>query len=101
MARWVVLFEDHGEVLSKPIRARLSDAHLAFLVENDQHIKLAGGLSQDIGSWYSGGLWIVEAENRESISKITQRDPYFIAGLRKSWKIALWGKAPCYAEVKL
>ena len=74
--RWIALFEDHAE------REWIRKQH-------------AG--AQD--AWYCGGLWIMEVESRDEAARLVQGDRSL--GLRKGYRLLVWGKAPCYEAVTL
>lgn len=48
-----------------------------------------------------GGLWVMDVETREEAVRLIEGDPCFTLGLRKGYRLAVWGKAPCYGEVRL
>src|SRR5262249_50159842 len=64
-------------------------------------IVLAGGLRPNPGEWYCGGLWVMEVENRADAARLCEEDPYFRLGLRKGYRLCVWGKAPPYQAVTL
>src|SRR5262245_55183212 len=97
--RWVAIFEDKTE--ADWVRKQHSTAHFEYLAANRDRIVLAGGLRPAPGEWYCGGLWIMEVGSREEASRLVEGDPYFRLGLRKSYRLNVWGKAPCYGEVSL
>ena len=40
-----------------------------------------------------GGLWIVEAPDRQSVEDLLRSDPFYVHGLRDRWEILHWSKA--------
>jgi len=101
MARWVALFEDHDEKVNRPIRAEHAQAHFDYLARHNTEILIAGGLRPGDGEWYCGGLWVMEVPSRARAIELVEGDPYYQLGMRKSYKLFVWGKAPCYGEVVL
>lgn len=97
--RWVAIFEDNEGRDS--IRKEHSDLHFDYLREHQNEILLAGGLRPAPTEWYCGGLWVLEVASREDAIRLVEHDPYFRLGLRKSYRLLTWGKAPCYGPVTL
>jgi uncharacterized protein len=71
--RWIAYFEDHAG--REWIRKEHAAAHFDYLASERDKIRLSG-------------LWIMA-------------DPYFKLGLRKGYRLLVWGKAPCYEAVTL
>jgi len=44
---------------------------------------------------------VLEVASREEAVALCEDDPFFRHGLRKSYRLCLWGKAPCYQTVEL
>lgn len=101
MARWVAIFEDKPEAEAGWVRRDHAEAHFAYLAQHADRIRLGGGLRPEPGAWFTGGLWVLEVENRAEAEALVQGDPYFSLGLRRSYSLFLWGKAPCYGDVVL
>jgi uncharacterized protein YciI len=101
MARWVALFEDHPREIGDPIRKNHSQAHFDYLAEHSDRILIGGGLRPNPDEWYCGGLWVIEVETREDAIALIENDPYFTLGLRKGYRLMIWGKAPNYGAVTL
>lgn len=97
--RWVVIFDDNTGLDS--IRTQHSAAHFDYLAANRDNILIAGGLRPAPGEWYCGGLWVLEVASREHAVQLIEQDPYFALGLRKGYRLLVWGKAPCYTTVSL
>jgi uncharacterized protein YciI len=74
---------DHADV-----RAAHRPAHLAYLGEFGDRIKLAGPTLDTSGQQATGSLIIVEAADAEAAVQFSQNDPYTIAGLFAS---VTWG----------
>jgi len=98
--RWIAIFEDKPEALA--IRQANQDAHVAYLEAHRHQIRLAGGLRDEPGAPPHGGLWIIDniADRAEAV-RLVENDPFFVAGLRASYRLQAWGFAPCYVDVVL
>ena len=101
MARWVAFFIDREEVITRLIRERHAQEHFDYLAEHQDEILIGGGLRPDENSWYSGGMWVLEVASKERAIALCEADPYLKLGLRKSYELHIWGKAPCYDKVIL
>ena len=101
MTRWVAIFDDHPESEAGWIRRRHAQAHFAYLAENRHKVLLGGGLRLGPEEWYCGGLWVIEVDSRDEAVALCENDPYFRLGLRKGYSLYVWGKAPCYQEIRL
>ena len=102
MTRWAAIFED--DTANDPggeIRKTQAQAHFAYLAAHRDRILIGGGLRTAPDEWYCGGLWVLEVASREEAVALCEDDPFFRHGLRKSYRLYLWGKAPCYQTVEL
>jgi len=97
--RWVAIFDDNEEL--EAIRKEHSAAHFAYLAANGDKIAIAGGLRAGPGEWYCGGLWVLEIDSKDEGVRLVENDPYFRLGLRRGYRLLVWGKAPCYGAVTL
>lgn len=97
--RWVAIFDDNDGCES--VRKEHSGAHFDYLAANRKKIVIAGGVRPAPGQWYCGGLWVMEVDSREEAVSLIEDDPYHRLGLRKSYRLLVWGKAPCYETVTL
>ncbi len=88
--RFVVIFEEGPEMV--PVREAHEPAHLAFLERHRDEIPMAGGLRQEHGGAYVGGLWVFEVVSRQRAVELIEADPYFQANPRK-YRLLAWGKA--------
>jgi uncharacterized protein YciI len=91
MARWVAIFDDADGTAD--IRRAQTDAHLAYLDAHADEILIGGGLRQGPDEWYCGGLWIMDVADRARAVRLCEDDPFFKAGVRKGYKLLVWGKA--------
>jgi uncharacterized protein YciI len=95
--RFAVIFAEGAEM--EQVRAVAEPAHLAFLETYRDEIPMAGGLRNEHGGSYVGGLWVFEVESRERAIALIERDPYFLANSRR-YRLLAWGKAlPQYRPV--
>ena len=88
--RFVVIFDEGPEMIS--VRAEHEPAHLHFLEKNRDQIPMAGGLRNEHGGPYVGGLWVFEVASRQRAIELIEADPYFKANPRK-YRLLAWGKA--------
>jgi uncharacterized protein len=88
--RFVVIFEDSPEMME--VRPNSEPAHLAYLEKHRSEIPMAGGLRNEHGGAYVGGLWVFEVTSRERAVELIEGDPYFLAHPRK-YRLLAWGKA--------
>lgn len=87
--RWVALFDDTPKM--PDVRKRAHAAHLAYLSAHTHEILIAGGLYPDVGAPIVGGLWIMEAADRDEAIRLIEGDPYFVPGVR-TYRLFVWGK---------
>ena len=88
--RFVVIFDDSAEMAE--VRNRLEPDHLRYLEEHHTEIPMAGGLRNEHGGSYVGGLWVFEVANRARAVELIESDPYFISCPR-TYRLLAWGKA--------
>ena len=91
MARWVAIFDDDPDAAD--VRRNHQADHFAYLDQHRDVIILAGGLRPAPGEWYCGGLWIMEVDGRDEAVRLCEDDPYFRLGLRRGYRLFVWGKA--------
>jgi uncharacterized protein len=96
--RLVALFED--ELAMAAVRQRLETEHLAFLEANRGEIRMAGGLRDEPGGPYVGGLWVFEVASKARAIQLIEDDPYFKAH-RRPYRLLAWGKALPQHEVRM
>jgi uncharacterized protein YciI len=95
----VAIFED--DPARAHVRLEQRDAHFAYLARNAARIRIGGGLRQGPDEPWIGGLWVIDTESRDEAVRLCEDDPFFQEGLRKSYRIMSWGRAPCYGAVTL
>jgi uncharacterized protein YciI len=88
--RYVAIFDDAPEMLS--IRKARSEQHFAYLKEHRNEILIGGGLREEPGGVFVGGMWIFEVESRERAVTLIENDPYFESAYR-TYRLLVWGKA--------
>jgi hypothetical protein len=88
---FIISFEDHADRLH--IREQEMANHKQFLVQNEDKILGAGSLRDAPDDRPVGAMWIVKADDRVAAEAVFQSDPFWVKGLRKSYKILRWAKA--------
>lgn len=96
--RFAVIFEEGPEMV--PVRKAHEPAHLAYLEQHRHEIPMAGGLRNQHGGPYVGGLWVFEVASRERAVELIEQDPYNRANPRK-YRLLAWGKALPQYEVSM
>jgi uncharacterized protein YciI len=87
--RYVAIFEDAPEMLL--IRQTRSEQHIAYLKEHRNEILIGGGLREEPGGVFVGGMWIFEVESRERAVSLIENDPYFESAYR-TYRLLVWVK---------
>ena len=75
------------------IRAAHMDAHLTWLDDNSDVVLIGGSLRNAPGEPPVGGMWLVDATDRDAIEALLRTDPFWIHGLRAGYEIFFWRKA--------
>jgi uncharacterized protein len=88
--RLVALFEDEPAMAG--VRRALEPAHLSFLEAHRDEIPMAGGLRDEPGGPYAGGLWVFDVESKARAIQLIEADPYYQAH-RRPYRLLVWGKA--------
>jgi uncharacterized protein YciI len=88
---FIVQFEDRPGV--QELRQKLFESHIAFLDSKKDQVLVPGGLREVPSDLPVGGLWIIEAEDEEGVKNIFKDDPFWVNGLRASYRINRWVKA--------
>ena len=101
MPRWIALFEDNRDETAGWVRKQHDREHFAYLAKHADKIKIGGGLCNNPGECFVGGLWVLEVRDRDEAVRLCEDDPYFRLGLRKSYRLYTWDKAPNYGDVLL
>ena len=88
---FAVLFTDrpgHGN-----LRAENLDAHVRWVAEHRDTVRVAGSLRVEPGAVPKGGLWIVEAPSKSAVLELMKSDPFYTCGLRQAVEVLHWSKA--------
>jgi uncharacterized protein YciI len=85
---FAVLFTDNPE--RGAARAAHMADHLAFLERHQHAIKAAGPLRDPADGSIAGGLWLVEAEDADTVAALYRADPFWPTGLRRSVQVSQW-----------
>lgn len=96
---YAVLFEDDDS--RADMRARHMTEHLAFLESNAGTIRAAGPLADTADDSPAGGLWLVEADDRQAVRALIEADPFRPTGLRKSVRVLQWTRVFVEGKKKL
>ena len=88
---FAVLFTDHPD--QESLRSAYLQVHIDWVAANQAQVRVAGSLREAPGQVPKGGLWIVEAESKDSVHQLMQTDPFWICGLRQSVEVLHWSKA--------
>lgn len=88
--RYVAIFDDTPRMAA--VRSKLEQAHLDYLRTHVAEIPLGGGLRQEPGGAFVGGLWVLEVPSRERAVELIEADPYCRAEPRP-YRLLVWGKA--------
>lgn len=83
------------------MRKQHAQDHFDYLAAHADQIRIGGGLRHEPGGWYCGGMWVLEVESRDAAARLCEGDPYFKLGLRRSYRLYVWGKAPSFSDVVL
>jgi uncharacterized protein YciI len=75
------------------IRADNRAAHIEYLKANKHFLLAAGALIDDDGTGGSGGILIVDTEDRKEAERFIADDPFSKAGLFEKVTITRWRKA--------
>ena len=87
---FIVRFTDKPNV--SELRKQFMEAHREWLDRNRSVVLVPGAIRTDPETPV-GGLWVVEAENREQIEDLLKSDPFWTNGLRAGVEILHWFKA--------
>ena len=94
--RWVAIFDDTVEM--NAVRAIHESEHMEYLRNYETEIVIAGGLRDEPGGLFCGGLWVMEVQSRQRAVELVEADPYFLHGARQ-YRLQVWGKA--FADKKV
>ncbi len=91
MPLFVALFEDDQEAAPR-VRAIAEAAHVAWLEAHRDHVLMAGALRPPEDGEPTGGLWLIEADTAEIAHRICVEDPFYVEGLRKTFRLEAWSR---------
>ena len=75
------------------LRAKNREAHLKYLDANMSRLLAAGALISDDGTGGSGGILIVDTDDRKEAEAFIAADPFTKAGLFEKVTVTRWRKA--------
>ncbi len=78
---------------SAQIRADNRAAHIEYLTANKHLLLAAGALIGDDGTGGSGGILIVDTDDRKEAGRFIANDPFSKAGLFEKVTVTRWRKA--------
>jgi len=78
---------------SANVRAQTRAAHLEYLTQHKAKLLAAGALIEDDGTGGSGGILIVDTDDRAEAERFLAEDPFTKAGLFEKVTITRWRKA--------
>ena len=88
---FIVQFEDKPN--TQELREKLLPSHVEFLDSKKDQVLVPGSVREVPSDRPLGGLWIVEAEDASAVKEIFKDDPFWVNGLRASYRINRWAKA--------
>ncbi len=78
---------------SAELRASTRAAHLEYLTAHQDKLLAAGALINDDGTGGSGGILIVDTDDRAEAERFIANDPFTKAGLFERVSVTRWRKA--------
>ncbi len=87
------LIETFDKPNSEALRLKVRPSHLDYLDANVDLLLACGAKLSDDGKTASGGIYIVDLDNRESAELFIKADPFYEAGLFSEIKIVRWRQA--------
>ncbi|MBI3283558.1 MAG: hypothetical protein HYZ65_01720 [Burkholderiales bacterium] len=88
---FILRFTDRVD--AQAIRQQQMAAHIAWLAERQDQIRVAGSLRHALGQNPVGALWVVEAQDKAEAEASYASDPFWLHGLRESVEVLHWSKA--------
>ena len=88
---FAVRFHDQRDCAE--VRRQQSQAHIDWLDEHKELVLIGGSLRNEPEESPVGGLWLVEAPDKNAVEVLIQSDPFSIHGLRERHEIFFWSKA--------
>ncbi len=78
---------------SAALRASTRPAHLDYLKAHQHLLLAAGALIEDDGTGGSGGILLVDTDDRAVAERFIAEDPFTLAGLFEKVTVPRWRKA--------
>lgn len=78
---------------SAALRASARPAHLDYLKAHQHLLLAAGALIEDDGTGGSGGILLVDTDDRAVAERFIAEDPFTLAGLFEKVTVTRWRKA--------
>ena len=75
------------------LRQQTRPEHLTFLESNKAKLLACGAKLDDLGASASGGIYILDTEDRQEAESFIADDPFTKAGLFERVEISRWRKA--------
>lgn len=88
---FAVRFQD--DLSKHATRQQYLQAHIDWLGQNAEQVLVGGSLRKSPDDKPIGGLWLVNAETKEAVKALVEKDPFWIQGLRINVEILFWSKA--------
>lgn len=83
----------HDQMDCAEVRLQHLQAHIDWLDEHKELVLIGGSLRKEPGENPVGGLWLVEAPDKNAVEVLIQSDPFSIHGLRERHEIFFWSRA--------
>jgi uncharacterized protein YciI len=83
----------HDKSNMQEAREAYMDAHLEWIEKNRDFVLLAGSLRDAPGVAPVGGLWVVDAKNKDDVLEKIKTDPFWANGIRAGVDVFFWGMA--------
>jgi uncharacterized protein len=87
----IVRFHDKPNM--QEARETFMGAHLDWIKKNRSFVLLAGSMRDAPGVPPIGGLWIVDAKDRDDVMEKIKTDPFWAQGIRQGIDVFFWGMA--------
>ncbi len=88
--RLVAIFQDTQDMMA--VRQEREAQHIDYLRKHDNEILIGGGLRDEPGGAFVGGMWVLEVVSRARAVALIENDPYYVPACR-SYQLLVWGKA--------
>lgn len=88
---YAIITQDRPDSLQRRLDARAE--HLAYLEANKHLLLAAGAQIEDDGTGGTGGILIVDTDDRAEAEAFIQGDPFTKAGLFQTITVVRWRKA--------